>query len=66
MEKEYREQNKIMFEYRDQLKQLTKTQLVSLLENNDQEIPQGVDRMYDRISDNMTFGALKPCRGKEF
>lgn len=36
-----KKQNKTMFEYRDKLEVLTKPELVSLLEYNKQEIPQG-------------------------
>lgn len=36
-------QSKIIFKYRDQLKKLKKTELHSLLEDNDQEIPSGVN-----------------------
>ncbi|XP_060519943.1 poly [ADP-ribose] polymerase [Cylas formicarius] len=60
-DKEYREQNKIIFGYRDKLKDLSKPQMVALLEFNDQDVPQGVDRMLDRLSDVMAFGALLPC-----
>lgn len=60
-EKEYREQNKIMFGYRDKLKTLSKPQLIELIETNKQEVPEGIERMLDRLSDIMTFGALKPC-----
>ncbi|XP_050310535.1 poly [ADP-ribose] polymerase [Anthonomus grandis grandis] len=61
VDKEYRAQNKIMFEYRDKLKTLSKPKLIELLEYNHQALPEGVEVMYDRISDIMTFGALEPC-----
>ncbi|KAL1517903.1 hypothetical protein ABEB36_001606 [Hypothenemus hampei] len=60
-DKIYRKQNKIMFGYRDDLKQLSKPDLTLLLQENEQEIPAGVERMLDRISDIITFGALKRC-----
>ncbi|CAG9763321.1 unnamed protein product [Ceutorhynchus assimilis] len=62
LDKEYREQNKIMFKHRDALSTLKKNQLVALLNYNKQDIPEGTERMLDRISDLMTFGALKRCK----
>uniref|UniRef100_A0A7R8Z663 Poly [ADP-ribose] polymerase n=1 Tax=Timema douglasi TaxID=61478 RepID=A0A7R8Z663_TIMDO len=57
-----KEQNKIMFKYRDNLKRkLKKRDLVQLLEHNNQEVPSGEETMLDRLADNMTFGALKKC-----
>ncbi|PNF21175.1 Poly [ADP-ribose] polymerase [Cryptotermes secundus] len=65
-----REQSKIMYKYRDQLKkELRKSDLQDLLEYNDQEVPVGEERMLDRLSDIMTFGALKrcdECKGGQF
>ncbi|XP_066147801.1 poly [ADP-ribose] polymerase [Euwallacea fornicatus] len=61
-EKEYRSQVKVMFGYRDKLKELTKPQLASLLESNGQDVLSGVERMYDHLSDIMSFGALKRCK----
>lgn len=62
-DKEYREQNKIMFGYRDKLKSVSKPHLIALLEHNNQEVPEGLERIYDQLSDIMAFGALKPCKG---
>lgn len=60
---EMKKQNKKMFYYRDLLeKNLKKKELSTLLEHNAQEIPEGPDRMLDRLGDIMTFGALKSCR----
>lgn len=64
LDKKYREQNQIMFNFRDKLKELNKNELRLLLENNNQDIPEGLESLYDRISDIMTFGALNPCKGK--
>lgn len=64
-DKEYREQNKIMFSYRDKLKSMSKPHLITLLQHNNQEVPEGLERIYDSLSDIMTFGTLKPCKGKE-
>ncbi|XP_047097726.1 LOW QUALITY PROTEIN: poly [ADP-ribose] polymerase [Schistocerca piceifrons] len=62
LEKELKAQNKIMFGYRDKLKnELKKPQLTQLLEYNDQEVPVGTEPMLDRLADIMTFGALLPC-----
>lgn len=46
LEKTMKEQNKIMFKYRDSLKKyLTKNQLAELLQYNQQEVPPGEDRV---------------------
>ncbi|XP_057662049.1 poly [ADP-ribose] polymerase [Diorhabda carinulata] len=61
---EYREQNKLMYKYRDSLDELgskTKTVLIQLLEYNNQKPLTGKDRMLDQVADAMTFGALEPC-----
>ncbi|KAJ8919846.1 hypothetical protein NQ315_006375 [Exocentrus adspersus] len=61
-EKEYREQNKILFKYRDQLDgNLDAKALAELLEDNNQKPRTGKDRMLDQVADAMTFGALLPC-----
>lgn len=61
--KAYVEQNKIMYKYRDQLeKNLTKQELIELLQSNDQDVPSGKERILDRLADIMTFGALLPCK----
>lgn len=61
-EKEIKKQNKALFKLRDKLKDnLTKPNLISILEKNDQDIPEGIDAILDRVSDIMIFGALKPC-----
>ena len=45
-EAEMKKQNKVMFEYRDQLKsQLQKKDLQELLEYNDQDIPPGHEKV---------------------
>jgi hypothetical protein len=40
-----KKQNKLIFKYHDSLKTFSKSQLTSLLEHNDQEVPPGVDRV---------------------
>lgn len=46
LDKTMKEQNQIMFKYRDSLKKyLTKNQLAELLEYNHQEVPPGEDRV---------------------
>ncbi|CAM1297366.1 PARP1 (predicted), partial [Pycnogonum litorale] len=57
-----KKQNKIMFKYRDQLKDLTKKELAELLEYNDQELAKGESALLDRLCDIMTFGAISPCK----
>lgn len=56
------QQNKETFKMRDQLKEnLSKTELQSLLQENDQDVPPGVEAILDRVSDMMVFGRLLPC-----
>nr|XP_023025730.1 poly [ADP-ribose] polymerase [Leptinotarsa decemlineata] len=62
IEKEYREQCKILFKHRDKLEKLDYKELGYLLEHNNQEIPSGKDVILDRLADIMTFGALTPCK----
>ncbi|PSN54639.1 Poly [ADP-ribose] polymerase [Blattella germanica] len=62
-EEEVKEQSKLMYKIRDQLKKhLSKKDLQYLLESNDQEIPVGEDKLLDRLADIMTFGVLTPCK----
>ncbi|XP_043217135.1 poly [ADP-ribose] polymerase 1-like [Amphibalanus amphitrite] len=56
-----KKQSQLVFGFRDQLKKLGKRELQLLLEENDQEVPSGTERMLDRLSDGMAFGALLPC-----
>lgn len=44
-EKEYRDQVKLLYKYRDKLKSLDHKELVELLEKNQQEIPSGKDNV---------------------
>lgn len=61
MEKNLKEQNKLLYKYRDSLKELSKKDLTLLLEKNKQEVPSGIETMLDRLADVMTFGTLLPC-----
>lgn len=46
VEQQMREQNKIIYKYRDLLRDnLTKNQMIELLTYNDQEVPAGEDRV---------------------
>jgi len=57
-----KKQSQKIYYYRDNLERaLKKTELQDLLSFNNQDIPQGNDRMLDRLSDVMTFGNLLPC-----
>lgn len=56
-----KKQNKLMFKYRDQLKNLSKKELTDLLVYNNQDDPVGTDRKLDRLQDIMAFGALEKC-----
>lgn len=56
------QQNKEMFKMRDQLqKKLNKAEMLSILEENDQDIPVGIDKILDCVSDMIVFGRLLPC-----
>ncbi|KAF5303926.1 hypothetical protein FQA39_LY01711 [Lamprigera yunnana] len=61
VDKKLKAQNKIIFKYRDNLKELPKKHLILLLEENNQQVPTGVEVMLDRLSDLMAFGTLLPC-----
>ena len=59
-----KKQMKKIYYYRDLLERnLKKNELQDLLEYNNQEVPEkgGPDKLLDRLSDAMTFGALEPC-----
>ncbi|XP_046754057.1 poly [ADP-ribose] polymerase [Diprion similis] len=60
-EEELKLQNQIIFSLRDKLSALPKRALISLLETNEQKLPEGISNMLDAISDAMTFGVLNPC-----
>lgn len=62
MKEQIKKQNKILYKYRDELEQLSKSDLQALLEHNDQHIPAGKSEVLDLIADIMTFGALVPCK----
>ncbi|XP_065202113.1 poly [ADP-ribose] polymerase [Planococcus citri] len=57
-----KQQNQMMFYYRDHLKLLQKKHLTALLEYNNQQVPAGTESMCDRLADAMTFGALLHCK----
>ncbi|KAF5305635.1 hypothetical protein FQR65_LT07716 [Abscondita terminalis] len=61
LEKKLKEQTKLIYKYRDNLKELHKKELTHLLEVNDQEVPSGVESILDALSDVMAFGALQSC-----
>ncbi|KAK2581903.1 hypothetical protein KPH14_002360 [Odynerus spinipes] len=60
-ENKLQEQNKKMFEIRDALSSLNKKDLITILEANEQQVPEGVSAILDHAADILTFGALKPC-----
>ena len=62
MKADLKKQMTKIYYYRDLMERhMSKKQLEHLLTLNDQEIPVGIDRMLDRISDCMMFGALEKC-----
>ncbi|XP_024936597.1 poly [ADP-ribose] polymerase isoform X2 [Cephus cinctus] len=60
-EKLLKEQNVKIFKMRDELSKLNKDNLIMLLQENHQGIPEGISNMLDNLSDMMVFGSLKPC-----
>lgn len=60
-EEEMKKQNDELFKIRDILSSIKKSDLITMLEENDQQIPEGVPAIIDRLSDAINFGALKPC-----
>lgn len=59
----YAQQQKALFKIRDKLKDadIKKSEIHAILRANNQAIPEGVDACLMRVSDILTFGALKPC-----
>uniref|UniRef100_A0A5S6QUU3 Poly [ADP-ribose] polymerase n=1 Tax=Trichuris muris TaxID=70415 RepID=A0A5S6QUU3_TRIMR len=56
-------QSEEMWKVRDSLKNnLTKGDLVRILEMNNQEVPSGMSKLLDRLVDCIMFGVLKPCQ----
>ncbi|KAF3422106.1 hypothetical protein E2986_01385 [Frieseomelitta varia] len=60
-EKEMKKQNDELFKIKDKLSSVKKSDLIAMLEENEQQIPEGVSSIIDRLSDAIYFGALKPC-----
>uniref|UniRef100_A0A8D8HIL5 NAD(+) ADP-ribosyltransferase n=1 Tax=Culex pipiens TaxID=7175 RepID=A0A8D8HIL5_CULPI len=59
----YAQQQKALFKIRDKLKdaEIKKPEIHAILRANNQAIAEGVDACLMRVSDILTFGALKPC-----
>ncbi|XP_020719447.2 poly [ADP-ribose] polymerase isoform X1 [Bombus terrestris] len=60
-EKEMKKQNDELFAIKDKLSSIKKPDLITMLEENEQQIPEGISAIIDRLSDAICFGALKPC-----
>ncbi|KAG1667338.1 Poly [ADP-ribose] polymerase 1 [Nymphon striatum] len=60
-QKQLKEQSALMYKHRDLLKQLSKKEMISLLEYNNQGVPSGESALLDALSDIMVFGALVRC-----
>lgn len=60
-EEEMKKQNDELFSIKDILSSIKKSDLIAMLEKNEQQIPEGVSTIIDRLSDAIYFGALKPC-----
>lgn len=54
-------QNVILFEYRDKLSELSSAELTKLLRFNDQQPPTGKEEILNLLADAMVFGVLSPC-----
>ncbi|XP_058058337.1 poly [ADP-ribose] polymerase [Anopheles bellator] len=63
-EKRRGEQQKAFYKIRDKLKDLgvKKSELIEILECNNQAVPEGNDPVLDRVCDIITFGALERCK----
>ncbi|XP_043248325.1 poly [ADP-ribose] polymerase [Colletes gigas] len=59
--KKMEKQNNEIFKVRDMISSMKKDDLIALLKKNEQEVPEGVSAIVDRLSDAICFGALKPC-----
>ncbi|XP_013111859.1 poly [ADP-ribose] polymerase [Stomoxys calcitrans] len=61
--KTIKEQSKKLFKFRDSVKEeMSKGDMVTLLENNNQEPVSGdTEKLLDQIADLLTFGAIAPC-----
>ncbi|BFZ12172.1 hypothetical protein BsWGS_15210 [Bradybaena similaris] len=61
-EKHLREQNKMLWDFRDRLsRDVSLAALKLLLEVNNQEVPSGESKILDAVADCMVFGALNRC-----
>ncbi|KAL8613750.1 hypothetical protein ACOMHN_029607 [Nucella lapillus] len=61
-EKQLKEQSKLIWKCRDELKLHVANEAMKLmLQLNKQEIPSGETKLLDAMSDCLTFGALDPC-----
>lgn len=60
-EKLMKKQNDELFKIKDKLSALTKKELISLLEANNQTIPEGNSRIIEKLADIMCFGVPNPC-----
>uniref|UniRef100_A0AAG5CYC8 Poly [ADP-ribose] polymerase n=2 Tax=Anopheles atroparvus TaxID=41427 RepID=A0AAG5CYC8_ANOAO len=58
------EQQKAFYKIRDKLKSLgvKKSELIEILEFNNQVVPEGNDAVLDRVCDIILFGALNRCK----
>ncbi|XP_035211537.1 poly [ADP-ribose] polymerase 1-like isoform X1 [Stegodyphus dumicola] len=55
-------QNKLLYDMRDKLKaNLSRKDMVTLLEHNNHHVPTGESNILDQLSDCLIFGALKLC-----
>lgn len=55
-------QNELLFSMRDKIKKnLSKKEMILLLEHNNQHISKGEQNLRDHLSDCLVFGAIKTC-----
>uniref|UniRef100_A0A6F9DN94 Poly [ADP-ribose] polymerase n=1 Tax=Phallusia mammillata TaxID=59560 RepID=A0A6F9DN94_9ASCI len=61
--KKLKHQSSLLWKVIDTLKHidLKKNDFIEILEHNQQEVPKGLDKIYERIADGMLFGTLSPC-----
>ncbi|XP_041975989.1 poly [ADP-ribose] polymerase isoform X2 [Aricia agestis] len=59
--KKLEKQNSDFHKHRNKLTELTKQEVIDLLETNSQAARVGIDANLDALADCMTFGVLQPC-----
>ncbi|XP_044593172.1 poly [ADP-ribose] polymerase [Cotesia glomerata] len=56
-----KKQNKKLFDTIDNLKSVKKADMIAVLQQNNQFVPDGESRLRDSLADLLVFGSLPPC-----